>query len=95
MQTQNLNAQVLEQDQTISNLTKQVSEQTQLIRTLTMEKANLNEQFAQQKSYLNLIIGQLQGELQQAKDELSTYASSTSWQITRPFRKIMRFVRRK
>lgn len=34
-------------------------------------------------------------ELDIAKKELVDYATSTSWQMTRPFRKMMRFVRRK
>jgi len=81
---------VSNREQKIQTLKAQILEQTRQIQTIETQLAER----AQQVRTLNGQLLQAQNELQTAKNEILNYALSTSWQFTRPLRKIKKFFTR-
>lgn len=86
-----LTTQLQDQKQIAQVLTVQLQGQKQIAQVLTTQL----QDYKQRAENLKAELEQVRCELEQTKEEAASYALSTSWILTRPFRKVTGWLRRK
>ena len=91
-----LETQLIESDRKIEDLSRVVATDEQDELTLTSQIGEKDQEIEALNNRIiqsNILIGELETKLQVSQEEVVSYVMSTSWQITRPLRKLMKLIK--